>query len=107
MKENKGKGLVNEEVIQEEENVQTQALSSNIDLVSLPSRRGNKKPKHGLSKYVVIKTGPHIPSTVKQSCIVQILDVEQPKRLEVTPSKPPSDPPDSGPKTLLRCEGLA
>ena len=112
MKENKGKCLVNEEVIQEEENVQTQSrpvasekrktLSSTIDLGSLPSPRGYKKLKHGSSKSVVVEASPHIPSTAKQSSIAQILDVDLPRHFEVTTSKPPTSPPDIDPQNPLK-----
>ena len=79
-----------------------------IDMGSLPSRQGNKKPRHGLSKSGVIETGPLIPLTnVKQPFMVQILDVDSSNPPGVNPSKRPIGPLDSGPKTLLRSEGLA
>ena len=38
---------------------------------------------------------------------MQILDMDLSNPPNVTPSKRPTGPPDSGPKTLLRSEGLA
>ena len=79
-----------------------------IDIGSLPSHQGNKKPRHGMSKSRVIKIGPLIfPANVKQPFTVQILDVDLSNPPDVIPSKRPTGPPNSGPKTLLRSEGLA
>lgn len=57
MKENKGKGLASDEAIQTEGDVLTQShlgalekrstISKMVDTGSLPSCRGNKKPKLG------------------------------------------------------------
>lgn len=112
MKENKGKDLANEGAFQEGEDVHSQpcpaglekrkALSKTIDMGSLPSRRGNKKPRHGSSK-PGIKTSSFIPPTpAKQPSMVQIVDVEPSNPPKVTSSKPPS----SSPMTYLRSEGL-
>ena len=70
-KENKGKGLIDEEAFQEEQEVHSQphptgvekrkALSKTIDIGSFPSRQGHKKARHGSSKSGVIKAGSVIP----------------------------------------------
>ena len=74
----------------------------------LPSRRGNKKPKHGSSRSGVIETSLLIPpANVKQPSTMQILDMVPYNPPDVTLSKPPNRPPNSGPKTLLKSEGLA
>ena len=71
MKENKGKGLANEETVQEGEEVHSQPcpsgaekrknLSKTIDIESLPSRRGHKKARNGSSKSGVVKVGYFVP----------------------------------------------
>ena len=68
MKENKGKGLMDEETMpktQSQPHLATggkrKILSKMIDLRDLPSRRGHKKAKHGLSESRVVKPGPAIP----------------------------------------------
>ena len=71
MKENKGKGLANEETVQEGEEVHSQPcpssakkrknLSKTIDIKSLPSRRGHKKARNGSSKSGVVKVGYFVP----------------------------------------------
>ena len=73
MKENKGKGLANEETIQEGKEVHSQPcpsgvekrknLSKMIDIESLPSCRGHKKARHGSSKSSVVKVGSFVPPT--------------------------------------------
>jgi len=73
-KENKGKGLASDEAVQMEGDVLTQShpttlekrktISKTLDTGSIPSRRGNKKPKLGsftLSKSLVIDVDPCIP----------------------------------------------
>ena len=57
MKENKGKGLVDEETLPETQSQPSpsagdkrKSLSKTIDLGNLPSRQGNKKAKHRSSK---------------------------------------------------------
>ena len=73
-KENKGKGLASDEVIQIEGDVLPQShpttlekrktISKMLDTGSIPSRRGNKKPKLGsftLSKSLIINVDPSIP----------------------------------------------
>ena len=70
MKENKGKGLANEEAIQEEVHSQPRpssaeiqkTLSRTVDLESLPSHRGHKKARHGSSKSGIVKPCSVIPS---------------------------------------------
>ena len=112
MKENKGKGLANEESVQAGEDVHTQShpaasekrktLSKTLDTGSLPSRRGNKKPRHGSSKPAIVETSPSVLLAVaKQSSAVKTPP-------DANPSNSPFiGPPNSGPMTLLRNEGLA
>lgn len=93
MKENKEKSLANEESVQEREDVHShprqaasekrKALSKFVDVGSLPSCRGNKKPRHGSSKSGVIKIGLFILSTI----------AKQPSAVK-TPSVYPSNPPN-------------
>ncbi|KAK9991016.1 hypothetical protein SO802_026001 [Lithocarpus litseifolius] len=93
MQENKGKGLTDEEAIQEGE-----------EIWSLSSRRGHKKARHGSSKPGVVKTGSFVPSApAKQPPTMQILNVDPSNPPEVTSSKPPS----GSPMTILRSEGLS
>ena len=114
MKENKGKGLGDEEAIQEGEEVHSQpcpsgvkkrkTLSKMVYMESLPSHRGHKRARHGSSKPGVVKASSFIPPTpTKQPPIIQILNVDPSNPPEVTPSKPPS----GSPMTLLRSEGLS
>jgi len=110
MKENKGKGLADKEPVQEEVCSQPcpsgvekrKILSKTIDMDSLPSHRGHKKAKHGLSKPGVDKVGSFVPPVLAKQSSVQILD-EEPSNPEVTLSKPPS----GSLMTLLRSESLA
>ena len=113
MKENKGKDLAYDEVVQVEEDVLTQSrpaasekmktLSRTFDTRSLPNRRGSKNPKHGSSKLPVVETNPSIPSTVYK----QLSMVKTPPP-NASPSLSSVDaPPKSSPLTLLRSEGLA
>ena len=67
MKENKGKGLVDEGTILETQSQprpfagdKRKTLSKTIDLGDLPSHRGHKKAKHGSSKPGVVKSGSSI-----------------------------------------------
>ena len=69
---------------------------------SLPSCRGHKKAKHGLSKLKVVKAGSFVPSAPAKQPSMQILDKE-PSNPEVTPSKPPS----GSLMTLLSSESLS
>ena len=69
---------------------------------SLPSCRGHKKAKHGLSKLKVVKAGSFVPSAPAKQPSMQILDKES-SNPEVTPSKPPSD----SLMTLLSSESLS
>lgn len=118
MKENKGKGLANEEAFLEGEDVHAQprpdvsekrkALSKTVDMGSPPSRRGIKKPRHNSSKFGVVETSLFIsPAIAKQPSTVQILDVDPSNPLDATPAKTPTSPPDNDLMTLLRNEGLA
>lgn len=112
MKENKGKGLADEEITQEEEvhsqpclaaGEKRKTLSKTIDMRSLPSRRGHKKAKHGFSKFGVVKAGSVIlPAPTKQPSM-QILDID----LSNPPKGTPSKNPFGSPMTLIRSEGLA
>ena len=113
MKENKGKDLAYDEVVQVEEDVLTQSrpaasekmktLSRTFDTRSLPNRRGSKNPKHGSSKLPVVETNPSIPSTVYK----QLSMVKTPPP-NASPSLSSVDaPPKSSLLTLLRSEGLA
>ena len=54
---------------------------------NLPSHRGNKKAKHGLSKLGVVKSGLVIPLTSQQPSI-QIHDLDSFVLVGVTSSKP-------------------
>ena len=63
------------------------SLSKTIDLGNLPSRRGNKKVKHGSSKLGVVKSGSVIPPTSQQPSI-QIHDLDSFVLAGVTSSKP-------------------
>ena len=73
MKENKGKGLVDEGTILETQSQphpsagdKKKTLSKTIDLGDLPSRRGHKKAKHGSSKPGVVKSGSSISPASQQ-----------------------------------------
>ena len=70
MKENKGKGVVNEETLPETESQprlsvgdKRKHLSKTIDLENLPSHCKEKRAKHRLSKPRVVKLGLTIPPT--------------------------------------------
>ena len=70
MKENKGKGVVNEETVLETESQprlsvgdKRKHLSKTIDLENLPSHCKEKRAKHRLSKPRVVKLGLTIPPT--------------------------------------------
>ena len=101
MKENKGKGLVDEEAVHEEVHCQPhlfgvekrKTLSKTIDMESLPSRQGHKKAKHGSSKPRVIKAGSVVLPTSAKHPSVQILDLDSSNPPKVTPSKPSSGSP--------------
>lgn len=113
MKENKGKDLANEEVVQVEEGVLTQScpaasekiktLYRTLDTGSFPSRRGSKNPKHGSSKLPVVETNPSIPLAVyKQPSMVKNPLPDASSSLSSV-----NVPPKSSPLTLLRSEGLS
>ena len=125
MKENKGKGVVDDEATQsgDKDIDQTRPLTSStvklvpptssekremvskrLDTSNLPNYRGKKKQKVDSST----------PSTTPIMVLNHATPVAKPKvdasptHLDVDPSKPPSiGPPDNGPMTLLRSEGLA
>ena len=68
MKENKGKGLVDEETMLETQSQprlidrdKRKTLSKMIDLGNLPSHQGHKKVKHGSSKSGVVKPDSIVP----------------------------------------------
>ena len=91
MKENKAKEVM-DEVSKPEAQSQPRpfvgdkrkSLSKTLDLGNLPSRRGNKKAKHGLSKPEVVK--PSLPTPTSQPSIqVHVVDSSVP--IEVTPFK--------------------
>jgi len=70
MKENKGKGVVNEETLPEMESQphlsvgdKRKHLSKTVDLENLPCHRKEKRAKHRLSKPGVVKLGLTIPPT--------------------------------------------
>ena len=84
MKEKKGKGLADEETMQEGTYSQPRpavrdkrkTLSKTIDMGSPPSRRGHKKAKYKLSKSRVVKLDLVIsPAPTKQPSI-QIFDLD-------------------------------
>ena len=82
MKENKGKGLVDNVTLPETQSQpcpsvgdKRKSLSKTLDLENLPSRQGNKKAKHGSSKPRVIKSGSVIPPASQQPSI-QIHDLD-------------------------------
>ena len=117
MKENKGKGLANEETMQKTYSKphpaavdKRKTLSKTIDLGDLPSRRGHKKAKHGSSKFGVVKPSPTIPPSSQQSSI-QIHDLDSSVLAKVTPSKPALttsfQPSRRVPMNLLENEDLA
>ena len=117
MKENKGKGLVSKETMQETHSQprpvvgdKRENLSRTVDVDSLPSRRGHKKSKHGLSKFGVVKLGSIIPPASAKPASVQVLNLDLSNPVKV-PSKPvettSSKPPKSIPMTLLENEDLA
>ena len=101
MKENKGKGLADEEAVHDEVHCQPhlfgvekrKTLSKTIDMESLPSRQGHKKAKHGSSKPRVIKAGSVVLPTSAKQPSVQILDLDSSNPPKVTPSKPSSGSP--------------
>ena len=82
MKENKGKGLANEETMQKTYSKphpaavdKRKTLSKTIDLGNLPSHRINKKAKQGSSKSEVVKPGFVVSPAFKQP-FVQMLDLD-------------------------------
>ena len=92
MKENKGKGLADEETMQKTHSQsrpdvgdKRKTLSKTIDLRNLPSRRGHKKAKHGSSKFGIIKLSFVIPPASKQPS-VQILNLDSSILTGATPS---------------------
>ena len=73
MKENKGKGLADEETMPETQSQprliagdKRKTLSKTIDLENLPSHQGHKKAKHGSSKSEVVKLGSIVPPASSQ-----------------------------------------
>ena len=117
MKENKGKGPVDEETLLKTQSQPQPATGDKrkiffktIDLGDLPSRRGYKKAKHGLSKSGVVKPGPATPPASQQPSI-QIHDLDSSVPARVTPSKPTvpisSQPSKRVPINLLENEDLA
>ena len=111
MKENKGKGLANEETMQEGTHSQPcpeigdkrKTLSKTIDMGSLPSRQGNKKAMNKSSKSGVVKHGLVIPSAPTKQPSVQIFDLDSSNPPETAQSKPPR----SAPMNLLKNKDLA
>lgn len=86
MKENKGKGLVEEETLLETQSQprpfagdKRKSLSKMVDLENLPSRRGNKKAKHRLSKFGVVKPWLVIsPASQQPSIQIHVSDLSVP-----------------------------
>ena len=88
-----------------------------LDLGNLPSRRGNKKAKHGSSKLGIVKLG--LPNPPSQQPLVQIYDVDSFVPTEVIPSVPTevilskviaptlSQPSQRVPMNLIENEDLA
>ena len=73
MKENKGKGLADEETMPKTQSQprlitgdKRKTLSKTIDLGNLPSHQGHKKAKHGSSKSGVVKLGFVVPPASSQ-----------------------------------------
>ena len=73
MKENKGKGLVDEETMPKTQSQphpivgdKSKILSKTIDSGNLPSHQGHKKVKHGSSKSGVVKPSFVVPPTSSQ-----------------------------------------
>ena len=73
MKENKGKGLVDEETMPKTQSQprpivgdKSKILSKTIDSGNLPSHQGHKKAKHRSSKSGVVKPGSIVPPTSSQ-----------------------------------------
>ena len=117
MKKNKGKGLVDEETIQETHfqphpvaGDKRKNLFRTVDLGSLPSRRNHKKSKHGSSKSGFIKPGFVVHLASAKPLFAQVLNLDSSSLVKVTPSKPIettlSKPPSSIPMTLLENEDL-
>lgn len=119
MKENKGKGLADEETMQEvilsqprpATGEKRKTLHKMINMGSLSGCRGHKKVKHGLSKSRVVKLGSVVPPAPTKQPSIQILDLDSSNPVETTLSKPietiPSKLPRSSPMNLLENEGLA
>ena len=118
MKENKGKGLVDKETMQETQfqphpitGDKRKTLFRTVDLGSLPSWRSHKKSKHGSSKSGVINLGSIVPPASAKPPFAQVLNLDSSSPVKVTPSKPAkttlSKPPRSIPMTLLESEDLA
>ena len=70
MKENKGKGVVNEETLLETESQpcpsvgdKRKNLSKTVELENLPSHRKDKRARHRSSKTKVVKPSLTIPPT--------------------------------------------
>lgn len=115
MKKNNGKGLASDEAVQIEE-VLTQShpaasekmktLSRMLDTGSLPSRRDNKKPKHGSftsSNLLVVNINLSIPPAVSKQPSMAKTPLP-----DASPSIPfVVAPPKGCPLTLLRSECLA
>ena len=116
MKENKGKGLADEETMLKTQSQprpvtgdKRKNLSKTIGLGSLRSCRGHKKAKHGSSNFV--KPGFVVPPASSKQPSIQILDLDSSIPAETTSSKLAetilSKPPRSIPMNLLENEGLA
>ncbi|KAL4609963.1 hypothetical protein ACB092_08G017800 [Castanea dentata] len=107
MKENKGKEVVEEMARPEARPAsgdKRKSLSKNLDLASLPNRRG-KKAKHGSSRPETARPNP--PSQPS----VPVVDINSSTPVSVTPSKSPapdsSQPPQRISTNFLKNEDLA
>lgn len=104
MKENKEKGLADEETMQETHSQPCPVVGS------LPSCQSHKKVKHGSSKSGVDKPGFVVPHASFKLPPVQIFDLDSSILAETTPSKPTettsSKPPKSTPMNFLENEDL-
>ena len=125
MKENKGKGVAGDKVVQFEDEAINQTyppststmklilptssekrkiVSKRLDTSNLPNSQGNKKLKVDSSMLFIIPVMvlDHAALVAKPKVDISLTHPN------VDSSKPPPvDPPDSGPMILLRSEGLA
>ena len=117
MKENKEKGVVNEETLPEMESQprpsvrdKRKKLSKTVELENLPSHLKDKRAKHRSSKTGVVKPSLTIPLTFQQSSI-KVHDVDSFMPIKVTPSMTTaptlSQPSQRVPMNLVENKDLA